>query len=209
MNSGSEKNIDDVKRSFMRMTSPQGFGSGKKVFSSILTMNIPPLLGRASAAVQVTEEILNSRKLATGTDRERAELYAAALELLKETAVCATEAEQCAKAEKTPLDLTAFRAYTDFLSGTLNSLLAIAQGQTLKEVPGLPALKTELQTGNDIYAGTEKPLLDFLCSAMAHSAREFAEKRDAYKQNMPQEAADRFDKARAAFTGVYRSAVQL
>jgi len=124
--------VAKMKRTFLRMASPQGFdGNEKKRKATIVSMNVPPLLGRAGASYDVMVSLLDSVLPVTLTDVQRIEHYTRLEKLLANAAGSAAEAQRNAEADKFKLDLFPFSAYMCFLREIVHSLVMLASGQNI------------------------------------------------------------------------------
>ena len=119
-----------LKRTFLRMSSPQGFdGQEKKRRGTIISMNVPPLLGKTGAAYDAAVQLLGGDLPAEQDGTVRAAAYEKAKALMETASAAMEEASRSAAADKLKLDLGPFCAYLDFLVENLDMLVRIAESQ--------------------------------------------------------------------------------
>lgn len=119
-----------LRRTFLRMSSPQGFdGQEKKRRGTIVSMNVPPLLGKAGATYDAAVRLLTPDLPVTQDETTRAACYAKAKSLFETAAAAMSEAGRSAAADKLKLDLGPFCIYMEFLLENLATLVRIAEGQ--------------------------------------------------------------------------------
>lgn len=200
-----------VKNAILSMTSPSGYGADVRLFCSIHTVNIPPMIARAEAAYERACAILKTNILAqqeqvrTAVYRDLANLFKTASENV-ETAVI-----RARKAGKT-LPLPEIGIYYGFLRETSELLYQTCLHQTkiasadpkLKDMLGRTLLAAA-QSPDEILEDNELRLVHALSDFIAANEPQCSRMRTKFKHLLPKTEAERYQNAYNEYTACYRS----
>ena len=199
-----------VKSAILSMTSPSGYGTDARMFCSIHTVNIPPMIARAEAAYERACAILKTNILAqedsvrTAVYHDLAALFRTASENV-ETAI-----KRARKAGKT-LPLPELGIYYRFLYETsallhqscLHQAKIASADSKLKDMLGRTLLAAA-QSPDEILEDNELRLVHALSDFIAANDPLCVKMRTKFKHLLPRPEAERYQNAYSEYTACYR-----
>ena len=200
-----------VKNAILSMTSPSGYGADVKLFRSIHTVNIPPMMARADAAYERACAVLKTNILAQedhirmNVYRDLAVLFRTASENVK------TSMTRARRAGKT-LPLPELGIYYGFLCETSELLYQACLHQTkiasadpkLKDMLGRTLLSAA-QSPDEILEDNELRLVHALSDFIAANDPLCGRMRVKFKHLLPKPEAERYQRSYSEYTACYRT----
>ena len=190
-----------ARRVFLSMASPFGFGSDPKLFCSLDTVNLPPMMGRADAAFEAALRIVEDSGFFDLNDEARLARYRTLRTLLG----CAREnAEALAALRKNgkrlSLDeLAQAYGYLERLSGVLCDFLRSQidalnfTGRTFGKGSARP---------ETVSADPELDIFRLMKDFLLGQKDEFDRLRGEFKKLLPAQELERYSKAYTEFTSL-------
>lgn len=191
-----------ARRVFLSMASPFGFGSDPKLFCSLETVNLPPMMGRADAAFEAALRIVEDSGFFDLNDEVRLARY----RTLRTLFGCAREnAEALAALRKSGKrvsfdELTQAYGYLERLCGVLCDFLRSQidvmtfSGRTF----GKSAARPEA-----VSADPELDIFRLMKDFLLGQKNEFDRFRGDFKKLLPAQELERYTKAYTEFTSYY------
>ena len=191
-----------ARRVFLSMASPFGFGGDPKLFCSLDTVNLPPMMGRAEAAFEAARRIVENSGFFDLNDEERLVRYRTLHTLL----ACARENAEGLSAlqkdgkRKSLGELAQAYGYLERISGVLCDFLQSQidvmnfSGKTFGK-NGAHAETVSTDPELDIF----RLMKDFLLGQKA----EFEQLREEFKKLLPDQEMERYSKAYSEYSTLY------
>lgn len=194
------------------MSSPHEFGNREKSFDTILSMNVPAMLGRADAAYIRAVELLRASPFVAGSEgsSERTARYTSVYTLLNEARTNVENAVRAAKSDKRPIEYSAFLAEINFLCGMIHSLLCTSKVLGECDILAQKNIPSTKKSAASLYEIEEK-YLEFeltsyhLALDTAEAGAKTAHSVSEHQKKLFSKAdLERYKKAFEAFTDHYR-----
>ena len=212
---GSEKTENDllakVKNAILSMTSPSGYGVDVRLFRTIHTVNIPPMMARADAAYERACAILKTNILAQ-EDRVRTRVYRDLAVLFRTASENVKTSISRARRAGKALPLPELGIYYGFLCET-SELLYQACLHQAKIASADPKLKDML--GRTLLAAAQSPdeILEDNELRLVHALSDFIAANDPLcgrmrlkiKHLLPKPEAERYQRSYSEYTACYRT----
>ena len=191
-----------ARRVFLSMASPFGFGSDPKLFCSLDTVNLPPMMGRADAAFEAALRIVEDSAFFDLSDEDRLDRY----RMLRTLFGCAREnSEALAVLRKSGKrisfdELAQAYGYLERLGGVLFDLLQCQldamsfSGRTFGRSPTRP---------ETVSADPELDIFRLMKDFLLGQKNEFDRLRGDFKKLLPAQELERYSKAYTEFTSFY------
>lgn len=191
-----------ARRVFLSMASPFGFGGDPKLFCSLDTVNLPPMMGRADAAFEAAFRIVENSGFFDLNDEERLARYRTLRKLL----TCAREnVEALSALQKSGKrmsfgELAQAYGYLERISGVLCDFL-----QSQIDVMNFSGRRFGKNTAHPetVSADPELDIFRLMKDFLLGQKDEFDNLRGEFRKLLPDQELERYNKAYSEYVPLY------
>lgn len=202
--------LEKVKRDFLRITSPCGYGGEGSRFDNILSVNVPPLLGCADAAFEVSKEILQKNLTQRARGTGSADPFLQMRTLLQDARNAADEAGRYAEADKQIVPVQPFLTNVRQILDVLDMLILISAPPSRGKESRKTAGSSGAARGKSVlFFNEEEKLRQILLTLMEETTSVLQSCQEKFQTALSESDAERYTKACTEYTTFYRKLAKI